>query len=116
MITSAYLKLNPDDYAPFVPDLDVELYCKNHVDPFYEEIEHVGVKAVVESIIRPAGIAVGYLYLDRSEGNEATPYSFPALDEAENEIKDAPAIRLLYRPYVILLWCGTMGRLLSNQV
>ena len=74
MITSAQLKLNPDDYAPFVPDLDVEGYCKNHVDPFYEEIEHISVKALVDSIINPAGIAVGYLYLDRSMGTEATPY------------------------------------------
>ena len=103
MITSAHLKLNPDEYAPFVPDLNVDLYCQNHVDPFYEEIEHVGVKAVVDSIIHPAGIAVSYLYLDRSEGNEATPYSFPVLDKAGHEVKDAPTIRLLYRPLVLLI-------------
>ena len=98
MITSAQLKLNPDDYAPFVPDLDVENYCRNHVDPFYEEIEHIGVKAIVDSIINPAGIAVGYLYLDRSVGTEATPYSFPVYDEKGGEVTDAPTIQLLYRP------------------
>ncbi|KAG8534281.1 uncharacterized protein KY384_001125 [Bacidia gigantensis] len=98
MITSAHLKLNPDEYAPFVPEMDVETYCKNHVDPFYEEIEHVGVKALVDTIVNPAGIAISYLYLDRSEGEQATPYSFPVLDKTGDEVKDAPTIRLLYRP------------------
>ena len=98
MITSAQLKLNPEDYAPFVPDLDIEKYCRDHVDPFYEEIEHIGVKALVDAIINPAGIGLGYLYLDRSVGTEATPYSFPIHDEKGNELADAPTIRLLYRP------------------
>ena len=98
MITSAQLKLNPNDYAPFVPDMDVTSYCQNHVDPFYEEIEHVGVKALVDSIINPAGIAVSYLYLDRSAGTEATPYSFPIYDAKGNEVDGVPTIRLLYRP------------------
>lgn len=98
MITSAQLKLNPDEYAPYVPDMDVENYCKNHVDPFYEEIEHIGVKALVDAIIKPAGIAVGYLYLDRSSGDEATPYAFPVMDKDGSERTDAPTIRLLYRP------------------
>ena len=100
MITSAQLKLNAADYAPFVPDLDVTSYCKNHVDPFYEEIEHIGVKALVDSVINPAGIAVSYLYLDRSPGDEATPYSFPVKDGKGNEVDGTPTIRLLYRPYV----------------
>lgn len=98
MITSAQLKLNPNDYAPFVPDMDVTSYCQNHVDPFYEEIEHVGVKALVDSIINPAGIAVSYLYLDRSPGQEASLYSFPIYDEKGNEAGDSPTVRLLYRP------------------
>ena len=98
MITSAWMKLNPNEYAPFVPDLDVASYCSNHVDPFYEEIEHVGVKALVDSTINPAGIAVEYLYLDRSAGDAATPYSFPIFDEKGVEDKNAPTIRLLYRP------------------
>ncbi|KAL9101028.1 MAG: hypothetical protein Q9163_003670 [Psora crenata] len=98
MITSAWMKLNPDDYAPFVPDLDVTLYCQNHIDPFYEEIEHVGVKALVDSIINPAGIAVECLYLDRSPGDQATSYSFPIYKENGDEMEDAPTIRLLYRP------------------
>ena len=100
MITSAQLKLNSTDYAPFVPDLDVDSYCKNHVDPFYEEIEHVGVKALVDSIINPAGIAVSYLYLDRSPGDKATSYSFPLKDSKGSELRETPTIRLLYRPYV----------------
>lgn len=98
MITSAQLKLNPDDYAPFVPDMDVVAYCSNHVDPFYEEIDHIGVKAVVDAIINPAGIAIEYLYLDRSPGDGVTPYSFPLYDEKGNERKDVQSIRLLYRP------------------
>ena len=101
MITSAQLKLNPDDYAPFVPDMDVVTYCSNHVDPFYEEIEHIGIKAVVDAIINPAGIAIEYLYLDRSPGDEVTPYSFPLYDEKGNERKDVQSIRLLYRPLVL---------------
>ena len=92
------MKLHPDDYAPFVADLDVTSYCQNHIDPFYEEIEHVGVKALVDSIINPAGIAVEYLYLDRSAGDQATPYSFPVHNRAGVEETEAPTIRLLYRP------------------
>ena len=92
------MKLNPDDYAPFVPDLDVASYCQNHVDPFYEEIEHVGVKALVDSIINPAGIAVEYLYLDRSAGDQATPYSFPVHDGKGEEVSEVHTVRLLYRP------------------
>jgi len=98
MVTSAWMKLHIDDYAPFIEDQDVHAYCGHHIDPFFEEIEHVGLKAVTDAIVNPAGIAVDCLYLDRSPGNETTPYFFPVYDNKGAEVKTAPTMRLLYRP------------------
>lgn len=85
------MKLHPTDYAPFIPSMDVMTYCQQHLDPFYEEIEHVGLKALVDAVLSPADIAVECLYLDRSLGDEATLHRFgPDSSQA--------VIHVLYRP------------------
>lgn len=98
MVTSAFMQLHPDGYAPFVPNMDLQNYCATSIDPFEVEIDHVGVKALTDAIINPAGISVECLYLDRSAGDEATLHSFPVLDSHGCVVETAPTIRLLYRP------------------
>ena len=91
------MKSNAQLYQGFLSNCTVKEYCANHIDPYRIEIEHVGMNACIEAILKPAGISVEVLYLDRSEGGEVNSFSWPA-DERSDGCKLTPAIRLLYRP------------------
>jgi ubiquitin thioesterase protein OTUB1 len=97
LITSAWIQGHPDDYAPYM-DLPLVEYCKNRIEPAICEIEHVGISALVDVLVKPAGIAAEILYLDRSPGNEVTTYRFDPLDGNDMMLSDPPTFRLLYRP------------------
>jgi ubiquitin thioesterase protein OTUB1 len=74
-------------------------YCKTKIDPAVAEIDNVGLSALVDVLINPAGISVEVIYLDRSAGEDVTTYRFAETDEEGNELlPDAPTFRLLYRP------------------
>ncbi|KAL8874012.1 MAG: hypothetical protein Q9174_000608 [Haloplaca sp. 1 TL-2023] len=70
----------------------VENYCSSSIDAFKVEIDNVGLQACVDAFIKPAGLAVQVLYLDRSPGEQVNDH-WPA----EN-INATHTIRLLYRP------------------
>jgi ubiquitin thioesterase protein OTUB1 len=91
MMTSAYMVLHADDFAPFL-EISVEEYRRMRIDPILQEIDQIGLQALTTGVIAPAGIAVEVLYLDRSAGDEVTPHEF--VPNAAGK----PTIRLLYRP------------------
>ena len=62
------------------------------------EIEHIGICGLVDALVKPAGIAVEILYLDRTPGSEANKYEFCPVDHSGMPLANAPTIRLLYRP------------------
>lgn len=59
----------------------------------------MGMNAVIDAIIKPAGIAVDVYYLDRSPGEEVNTFRFePATADGVPLFLDPPVVRLLYRP------------------
>ncbi|KAK5194539.1 hypothetical protein LTR99_003041 [Exophiala xenobiotica] len=91
MMTSSFMQLQADRYAPFM-DMSVTQYCLTRIDPANQEIEHIGLQALNDAVIAPAYIALEVLYLDRSAGDEVTPHRF--VDDAHHW----PTLRLIYRP------------------
>lgn len=90
-MTSAFMRLRSDDYAPFL-EMTVDEYCMTRIDPAQQEIDQIGLQALTDAVISQAGFGLEVLYLDRSSGDEVTPHSFTQSNQA------LPVIRLLYRP------------------
>ena len=95
------MKSNLARYAPFVGG-DVQEYCAAQIEPYGIEIDHAGLMALSECIIQPAGFAVEVIYLDRSDGDEVNIHRFDNSGDGLILPSDAPALRLLYRPYLPL--------------
>ncbi|KAF7623028.1 hypothetical protein AFLA_010340 [Aspergillus flavus NRRL3357] len=85
------MKLNPHRYQAFL-SLPVDQYCATRIETVKTEIDEVGLQALVDGVVEPAGFAVEILYLDRSEGDAVTPHM---LTPARPSVV---TIRLLYRP------------------
>lgn len=92
LLTSATMKLNPEQYQPYLEQPLFE-YCQSNVDAFGQEIEQISLQALTDGVIAPAHISVVVMYLDRSEGGEVTPHHL-----VSNAGSDWPTITLLYRP------------------
>lgn len=93
------MKSNVEGYQPFSPDIPIEQYCASQIEPYQVEIEHLGMNALIDALIKPAGFAVDIVYLDRSVGQEANTIRFELTTADGLPIfSDAPTIRLLYRP------------------
>lgn len=90
------MKSNAALYEPFLPGVTIDQYRAARIEPYQAEIEHLGMQALIDAILKPAGIAVDVMYLDRSEGEEVNTFNW------EPEISDEggiiPKLRLLYRP------------------
>lgn len=91
------MKTNPHQYQDFLPGTTVGEYCANKIEPYQIEIEHMGLQAVLDAIIKPAGINVDVTYLDRSANEEVNTINWFGEDTGYGPM---PTIRLLYRPYV----------------
>ena len=99
MITSAWMRKHADMYLPYLIDQTITEYCELQIEPHQVEIEHMGMNAVIDAIIKPAGIAVDVYYLDRSPGEEVNTFRFePATADGVPLFLDPPVVRLLYRP------------------
>lgn len=96
------MKTHADVYKDFLLDQTVEEYCSTHIDPFRVEIDNQGLNALIDAIIKPAGMAVHVLYLDLSPGEEVNIIRWEPDRLNCNTGFNAPTIRLLYRPYDIL--------------
>jgi ubiquitin thioesterase protein OTUB1 len=91
MMTSSYMAMHPDGYEPFL-EMPLDHYRQARIDPTNQEIDQIGLQALSDGVIAPAGFAVEVLYLDRSAGDEVTPHEFISGGDQER------TIRLLYRP------------------
>lgn len=94
MLTSAWMKSKHTDYEAYL-ETSVADYCRIIIEPFGVELDHVGVKALIDCLVIPADFRVEISYLDRSPGSEVNIHHF---ESGENPF--APTLRLLYRPYV----------------
>jgi ubiquitin thioesterase protein OTUB1 len=102
-LTSAWIKTSPENYEPFM-DVPVAEYCSSRIEPYAVEIDHVGLIALIDCLILPAGLTGEVIYLDRSAGDEVTVHRFKKAEgDSVLAPPDAPVLRLLYRPYVFLV-------------
>lgn len=85
------MQKHPDQFQPYI-NQPIQSYCRSHIEPAVCEIEYVGMGALVDVLVKPAGIAVEILYLDRTPGDEVNTYRFDPIDP------NPPTFRLLYRP------------------
>jgi ubiquitin thioesterase protein OTUB1 len=90
-MTSGFMQLNLHNYEPFL-EMSMTEYRQQRIDPANQEIDQIGLQALTDSVIAPAGIALDVSYLDRSVGEEVTPHQFVPNAAAW------PTVRLLYRP------------------
>jgi ubiquitin thioesterase protein OTUB1 len=100
LLASAWLAANPDEYAGFIPDgLGVLGYRKNCLEVVNTEIEHLGMTLLIDVLIKPIGITVEIVMLDRSEGSQANSHIFQSEDSRGMPTNTGgPMIHLLYRP------------------
>ncbi|KAK4865420.1 hypothetical protein LT330_009531 [Penicillium expansum] len=91
ILTSAWMKLNPNRYQAFLP-MPLNQYCSSRIDPVKTEIDEVGLQALIDGVIEGSGFGVEILYLDRSEGDVVTPH------QLSSNSPNGATIRLLYRP------------------
>lgn len=77
---------------------DVKTYCANNIEPAQCEADNIGVAALADALVKPAGFGLEVWYLDRSPGEEINR-SY----HAEPNMPGSPMLRLLYRPYVCVL-------------
>ncbi|KAK4495406.1 hypothetical protein PRZ48_013737 [Zasmidium cellare] len=94
-ITAAWMKTHDENYAPWLLGQTVDQYCNQSVLPMAAEIDHVGLVALKDALLSPAGMSLEVLYLDRSEGSEVTMHRFDPVNAGGYTIG---SVRLLYRP------------------
>ncbi|KAI5801427.1 peptidase C65 Otubain-domain-containing protein [Peziza echinospora] len=95
-LTSAWMRARPVEYLSYLETDTVEDYCSTCIEPFSVELDHVGVKALIDCLILPADFRVEISYLDRSPGPTVNVHHFENADSALLAL----TLRLLYRPYV----------------
>ena len=78
---------------------DVKAYCASNIEPHQSEIDSIGIAALADALVKPAGFGLEVWYLDRSPGEEINRsfYAEP-LDHHQLPNPSAPMLRLLYRP------------------
>ena len=89
------MKTRPQEYAPWLLGQTVQEFCDGSVMPIGSEIDNVGLSALKDVFLSPAGITLEVLYLDRSEGDEVNMHRFSPVNHGGYDIG---TIRLLYRP------------------
>ncbi|KAG4305758.1 hypothetical protein PORY_000668 [Pneumocystis oryctolagi] len=90
-LTSAYIKQNAYEYAPFLDVLsvtDVFTFCENTVECIGKEADHVMVSALSKAL----GVCIHIYYIDRSNSEHTKKYEFTV------ENSHPITISLLYRP------------------
>ena len=100
LLASAWLASNADNYAGFIPDgLGVVGYRKTCLETVNTEIDHLGMSLLIDVLLKPIGIAVEIVVLDRTEGSQANSHILQSEDS--NGLPShpgGPMIHLLFRP------------------
>ncbi|KAK6522095.1 hypothetical protein TWF281_002662 [Arthrobotrys megalospora] len=103
LLTSAFMKVYPDAYEPFLVDHPtIDEYRGAQIEPYGVQIDHLGVKALIDALFIPAGLNVEISYLDRSDSDEVNVHKFedestPASAEKKAD-QEQKTLRMLYRP------------------
>ncbi|RDW77641.1 hypothetical protein BP6252_05694 [Coleophoma cylindrospora] len=99
MLASSWLRADPGLYQGFIQGPEgLDGYCKE-MQAVNQEIDHLGMTLLIDVLLKPIGVAVEIVYLDRSEGTQANTHLFEPTDS--NGVPThpcAPRIYLLYRP------------------
>ncbi|KAF2192580.1 cysteine proteinase [Zopfia rhizophila CBS 207.26] len=98
LLASAWIQAHPHEFQPFLEFQDVKTYCSQNIEAAQCEIDHLGIVALADSIIKPAGFALEVLYLDRSAGEEINTYRYDPTGPDGLVLQNPPTMRLLYRP------------------
>ncbi|KAF1941251.1 cysteine proteinase [Clathrospora elynae] len=113
LLASAWVQTHSDDFMHFVPMGDVKAYCANNIEPTQCEADNIGIAALAEALVKPAGFGLEVWYLDRSPGEEINrSFHSEPTDHHHVPIPNAPMLRLLYKPghYDILYKAGDVPR------
>jgi ubiquitin thioesterase protein OTUB1 len=98
LLASSWLKSIPGNYEGFIPgELGIGGYSKEWLEAPNQEIDHLGMQLVIDVLMKPIGIAVEIVYLDRSEGSQVNSHMFQA-EDANGNPTNGPIVHLLYRP------------------
>jgi len=118
LLASAWVQTHAEDFRHFVPMGDVKAYCANNIEPHQSEIDNIGIAALADALVKPAGFGLEVWYLDRSPGEEINRsfYAEP-LDLSNMPNPNAPMLRLLYRPghYDILYKAEDVAQPIQHQ-
>ncbi|RKF57623.1 hypothetical protein GcC1_188026 [Golovinomyces cichoracearum] len=100
LLASSWLKANPAAYEGFILDgSGVEAYSKNYIEPVNIEIEHLIMCLLIDVLLKPIGITVEIVYLDRTPGPHANTHIFQQEDASgAPKYPGGPVIHLLFRP------------------
>lgn len=99
LLASAWVQTHGDDFRHFVPMGDVKAYCANNIEPTNCEADNIGIAALADALIKPAGFGLEVWYLDRSPGDEINrSYFAEPTDHQGMPLQNAHMLRLLYRP------------------
>lgn len=99
MLVSTYLKMNVATYDAFVADIGgIANYCSTNIEAVNKEIEHIGVSALVNVLLKPVNLALQVAYLDLSPGTAPNMYRFPDEANGQDETAFAGVIYTLFRP------------------
>lgn len=100
LLASSWLKANPEMYEGFILDgSGVDAYSQNYIEPVNVEIEHLIMCVLIDVLLKPIGIAVEIVYLDRTPGSQANTHIFQDEDpDGVPKNPGSPMIHLLFRP------------------
>jgi ubiquitin thioesterase protein OTUB1 len=100
LLASAWIQSHPDDFLPFLLDFpNLKIYCQHNIEPANCEIDHPAMAALAEAVVKPAGLGLEVLYLDRSPGEEINnTFRIEPQGHDGFPLANAPTMRLLYRP------------------
>ena len=99
LLTGVHLRLNASDYDAFVADSGGIIgYTASNVDMPSKEIEHIGINALVNVLLKPVNLSVEIAYLDLSPGSATNIYRFPSDSAGQDGASNPGLIYLLYRP------------------
>ncbi|KFY01536.1 hypothetical protein O988_02692, partial [Pseudogymnoascus sp. VKM F-3808] len=108
LLASAWLKANSVAYKDFIPDgLGVDSYSKSLIEPAKTENKHLGMTLLIDVLMKPVGIAIEIVYLDRSEE--------PAKTEIEH-LGMALLIDVLMKPVGIAIEIVYLDRIEGTDV
>lgn len=94
-LTASWMKTHESDYSGWLEGKTMTQYCDSFIMPTAAEIDAVGLTALKDVLLSPAGMPLEVLYLDRSEGSEVTMHRF---DPTTPNGYSIGSVRLLYRP------------------